>query len=130
MEEVWRLTSSHPEMIRGDSNMKSIGSEENKNDGGLTDNEYDDDDEEEEEDQTENIISADDVEMKADGTLNLLEGGIGMGPEKVNEGQRDTVLLFIKLFQVDKRERAPHLTIVSQILVKKDLTISEARFVI
>lgn len=109
MEEVWRLASSHPE-IR-DSNMKSIGSEESKNDA-LTDNEYDDD-EEEEEDQTENIISADDVEMRIDGTLNLLEGGIGMGPEKVNEGQRDKVLLFIKLFQVDQREGNPHLSIVS-----------------
>jgi hypothetical protein len=125
MEEVWRLASSHPE-IR-DSNMKSIGFEENKNDG-LTDNEYDD--EEEEEDQTENIISADDVEMKIDGTLNILEGGTGMGSERVNENPRDKVLLFIKLFQVDERERVPHLSIVSQILVQKDLTISEARFVI
>ena len=67
MEEVWRLASSDPE-IR-DSNMKSIGFEENKNDG-LTDNEYEDD--EEEDDQTENIISADDIEMNIDGTLNLL----------------------------------------------------------
>ena len=124
MEEVWRLASSHPE-IR-DSNMKSIGFEENKNDG-LTDNEYDDD---EEEDQTENIISADDVEMKIDGTLNLLEGGLGMGTERVNESPRDKVLLFIKLFQVDKRDRVPHLSIVSQTLVQKDLTVSEARFVI
>ena len=66
MEEVWRLASSDPE-IR-DSNMISIGFEENKNDG-LTDNEYDD---EEEDVQTENIISADDVEMNIDGTLNLL----------------------------------------------------------
>ena len=124
MKEVWRLASSHPE-IR-DSNMKSIGSEENKNDG-FTDNEYD---EEEDEDQTENIVSADDVQMKNDGTLNLLEGegGKGMGPEKVC--QSDKVLLFIKLFQVDQRERVPHLSIVSQILVRKDLTISEARFVI
>jgi hypothetical protein len=124
MKEVWRLASSHPE-IR-DSNMKSIGSEENKNDG-FTDNEYD---EEEDEDQTENIVSADDVQMKNDGTLNFLEGegGKGMGPEKVC--QSDKVLLFIKLFQVDQRERVPHLSIVSQILVRKDLTISEARFVI
>jgi hypothetical protein len=125
MEEVWRLASSHPE-IR-DSNMKSIGFEENKNDG-LTDNEYDDD--EEEEDQTENIISADDVEMKIDGTLNLLEGGLGMGPERLNESPRDKVLLFIKLFQIDPRDRVPHFSIVSQTLVQKDLTISEARFVI
>jgi hypothetical protein len=125
MEEVWRLASSHPE-IR-DSNMKSIGFEENKNEG-LTDNEYDDD--EEEEDQTENIISADDVEMKIDGTLNLLEGGLGMGTERVNESPRDKVLLFIKLFQVEKRDRVPHLSIVSQTLVQKDLTVSEARFVI
>ena len=123
MNEVWRLASSHPE-IR-DSNMKSIGSEENKNDG-FTDNEYD----EEDEDQTENIVSADDVQMKNDGTLNILEGegGKGMGPEKVC--QSDKVLLFIKLFQVDQRERVPHLSIVSQILVPKDLTISEARFMI
>jgi hypothetical protein len=119
MEEVWRLASSRPE-IR-DSNMKSIRFEENMNEG-LTDNEYDDD--EEEEDQTENIISADDVEMKIDGTLKFLEGGLGMGPEKVNESPREKVLLFIKLFQVDPIERAPHLSIVSQILVQKDLTIS------
>ena len=81
MKEVWRLASSHPD-IR-DSNMKSIGSEENKNDG-FTDNEFDD---EEDEDQTENIVSADDVQMKNDGTLNLLEGegGKGMGPEKVTQ---------------------------------------------
>ena len=124
MKEVWRLASSHPD-IR-DSNMKSIGSEENKNDG-FTDNEYDD---EEDEDQTENIVSADDVQMKNDGTLNILEGdgSKGMGPDKVT--QDDKVLLLIKLFQVDQRERVPHLSIVSQILVRKDLTISEARFVI
>ena len=68
--------------------------------------------------------------MKIDGTLNLLEGGLGGGPERVIESPRDKVLLFIKLFQVDQRDRAPHLSIVSQTLVHKDLTISEARFVI
>jgi hypothetical protein len=68
--------------------------------------------------------------MKNDGTLNLFEGDgdKGMGPEKVS--QSDKVLLFIKLFQFDQRERVPHLTIVSQILVQKDLTISQARFII
>ena len=72
-------------------------------------------DDEQIEDQTENINGGD-VDMQEIQNIN-----------KASNNPADTVLMFIKKFEVDPKVEQPMLSIVHQMLLKKDLTFIQAR---
>ena len=125
MEEVWHLASSQPD-IR-DSGLKSmlIDNENSANYINLSE----DDDIEEEVDQTEEIKNEagnSDIEMRD--TQNLEIQGFQQSHKK--EKPEDRVLFIIKIFQVNRQKDDTLLSIVTQILLDKQLTFAEARMIV